>query len=148
VIVRKVNVLLSTYHLEGNTSVITVETLLQAAQEFSGQIIKVLQDTQESAYRPRTLTVVLFEDNGRETGMQGELITLSSVLAQEFAWKDLKSIVIPFITAGLLIWLGLKQEPLKASIYSLAIALAFTLTQVVVGYWRGGGKIRWKLRQS
>src|SRR5271156_1106965 len=42
VIVRKVNVVLSTYHLEGNTPVVSVETLLQAAQEFSGQLMKIL----------------------------------------------------------------------------------------------------------
>jgi hypothetical protein len=148
VIVRKVNVLLSTYHLEGNTSAVPVETLLQAVQEFSGHLMGVLEEAQAPAYRARTLTVVLFEDNGRETGMQGELITLSSVFGQEFSWKDLKSIVIPFITAGLLIWLGLKQERIKVSIYTLVIALAFTLSQVAVGYWRGHGKIKWKLRQS
>jgi hypothetical protein len=149
VVVRKVNVLLSTYHLEGNSSVVSVETLLQAAREFSSQLMRVLGDTpQGSAYGVRSLTVVLFEDNGRETGMQGELVTLGSVFGEEFSWKELKSSVIPFATALLLIWRGLKQEPIRASIYSLVIGIAFTLTQVGVRYWRGRGKIKWKLGQN
>jgi hypothetical protein len=146
VIVRRVNVLLSTYHLEGNTSGVSAETLLQAAQEFSSQLMSVLQDT--SPCRARSLTVLLLEDNGRETGMQGELVTLPSVLREELSWKELKSSVIPFATAALLIWLGLKQEPIKASIYSFAIAVVFTLTQAAVRYWQGRGKIKWKLRQG
>jgi hypothetical protein len=146
VIVRRVNVLLSTYHLEGNTSGVSAETLLQAAQEFSSQLMIVLEDT--VTCRPRTLTVQLFEDNGRETGMRGELVTMSSVFLEEFSWKELKSSVIPVVTAVLLIWLGLKQEPIKASLYSLLIALVFTLTQAGVRYWQGRGKIKWKLRQT
>jgi len=47
-----------------------------------------------------------------------------------------------------LIWLGLKQEPIRASVYSLLIALVFALTQAGVKYWQGRGKIKWKLRQS
>ena len=38
--------------------------------------MSVLQDT--SPCRARSLTVLLLEDNGRETGMQGELVTLPS----------------------------------------------------------------------
>jgi hypothetical protein len=146
VIVRKVNVLLSTYHLEGNTSGVSAETLLQAAQEFSSQLRSVLQD--QPSCRARKLTVLLLEDNGRETGMQGELVTLAAVFGEEFTWKELKSSVIPFATALLLIWLGLQQGPKKASIYSFTIALVFTITQIGVRYWQGRGKIKWKLRQS
>jgi hypothetical protein len=53
VIVRRVNVLLSTYHLEGNTSGVSAETLLQAAQEFSNQLMSVLEDA--AICRARTL---------------------------------------------------------------------------------------------
>ncbi len=88
-IVRKVNVQQSTHHLEGNTAVVSVETLLQAAQEFSSQLLKVLRDTLEgSAYKARTVTILLFEDNGRETGIQGELVTLSSALGRSLRGKN------------------------------------------------------------
>jgi hypothetical protein len=61
VIVRKVNVRSSTYHLEGNAPVVSVETMLQAAEEFSGQLMSVLGGTGfRSPYRPRSLGVQLF----------------------------------------------------------------------------------------
>jgi hypothetical protein len=149
VIVRRVTVQLSTYHVEGNTTLVPVETLLQAAQEFASQLSRILQDCAESSvYGARAVTIQLFEDNGKETGMQGEVVTWNSAFGNEFSWKELKSSVIPFVTALLLIWQGLKQEPIRASIYSFAIAMAFALTQAIAGYWRGRGKIKWKLRQS
>jgi hypothetical protein len=144
VIVRKVNVRFSTYHLEGNSPAISVETMLTAAQEFATQLISVL-DT--SACKAKTLTVQLFEDNGRETGMEGKMITWSSVFLDKFSWKELKSSVISFVTSALLIWRGLKQEPLRASIYSLLIVIVFTLGDAIFSGSAVRGKINWKLRQ-
>ncbi len=149
VIVRKVNVHSSTYHLEGNSAAVSVETMLQAAEEFSSQLTSVLQRTSfGSPYKVSSLVVQLFEDNGRETGMEGRLPRLGTLFKEELGWGQLKSSVVPFVTAQLLIWRGLKQEPVKASIYGLAIALVFILTDGVLAVRRGHGKIKWKLRQT
>jgi len=69
VIVRSVNVHFSTFHLEGNTAVVPVETMLQAAQEYCDALMVVLKT---SDLKTKSLSVQLFEDNGRESGMQGQ----------------------------------------------------------------------------
>lgn len=149
VIARKVNVHSSTYHLEGNSAAVSVETMLQAAEEYSGQLISVLGKTEfRSPYKPRSLVVQVFEDNGRETGLEGRLSSYRALLKEQMGWAQIKSSIIPFVTAQLLIWRGLKQEPIKASIYSLAIAIVFALVDAVLAGWHGHGKIRWKLRQT
>jgi len=145
VIVRSVNVHFSTFHLEGNTTVIPVETMLQAAQEFCDALMLVLKT---SNLKAKSLTVQLFEDNGRESGMQGKRIGWVSVFKEKFSWKELKSAIIPFVTAVLLIWRGLEQKPLKSFIYGLLIVLAFTLADAIAGGWAARGKIAWKLRQT
>jgi hypothetical protein len=43
--------------------------------------------------------VTLFEDNGRETGIQGKQETFQSVSRQVFSWAELRSSVIAFATA-------------------------------------------------
>jgi len=149
VIVRKVNVHSSTYHFEGNSAAISVETMLQAAEVFSGQLMSVLATTKfRSPYKPRSLVVQVFEDNGRETGMEGRLTRFGALFKEQMGWSQVKSFLIPFVTAQLLIWYGLKQEPVKASLYSLAIAVVFALADGIIAGWRGHGKIKWKLRRG
>jgi hypothetical protein len=149
VIVRKVNSRFSTYHVEGNDAAVSVQTLLHSVQDFAGLLLPVLNTAPATpAEKARSLTVQLFEDNGRETGMEGKLITWSSTLSERFAWSSLRSDVIAFATAALLVWLGLKKEPLKAAIYSFGFVLVLTLLESVVGYFLGRGKIKWKLRQT
>ena len=65
------------------------------------------------------------------------MTTLSSVFREQFAWASLRSSVIAFATGLLLIWGGLKQEPVKATIYSFAIVLIFTLLESAIGYFPG-----------
>jgi len=148
-IVRKVNSRFSTYHIEGNSPAVSVHTLLAAVQEFASLLLPVLATAPATpACRAYSLAVELFEDNGRETGIEGKLTTLSSVFREQFAWASLRSSVIAFATGLLLIWGGLKQEPVKATIYSFAIVLIFTLLESAIGYFLGRGKIKWKLRQG
>lgn len=149
VIAREVNSRFSTFHIEGNIPAVTVESLLLAVQDFASLLFPVLGKAPgESAYQGDSLTVQLFEDNGRETGIEGKLITVSSLLRERFAWASLRSSVLAFITSLLLIWRGLKQEPLLAGVYSFAIVLVFTVLESAVSYFLDRGKIRWKLRQA
>jgi hypothetical protein len=80
--------------------------------------------------------------------MEGRLTGFVALFKEQLGWAQVKSALVPFGTAQLLIWRGLKQEPLKASIYSLAIALVFALADGILAGWRGHSKIKWKLRQS
>ncbi|MGA8271980.1 MAG: hypothetical protein WB919_10525 [Candidatus Sulfotelmatobacter sp.] len=100
------------------------------------------------AYEGISLTVQLFEDNGRETGIAGKLTTLSSILRERFAWASLRSSVIAFLTSLALIWKGLKQEPLMAGVYSFAIVLVFTMLECAVSYFLDRGKMKWKLKEA
>jgi hypothetical protein len=116
---------------------------------FCGLAIPSTRDSSgRAAYEGDSLTVQLFEDNGRETGIEGKLITVSSILRERFAWASLRSSVLAFITSLLLIWRGLKQEPLLAGIYSFAIVLVFTVLETGISYFLERGKIGWKLRQG
>jgi hypothetical protein len=150
VIVREVNSRFSTYHLEGNSPAVSVQTLLAAVQDFAGLLSPVLRRAPGGRdYADSSLTVQLFEDNdGRETGVEGRLTTLTSVLRERFSWTSLRSGVIAFATGGLLIWLGLNQEKVTATIYSFAIVVLFTVLESMTAYFMGRGKIKWKLRQG
>ncbi len=150
VILRKVsNVRFSTYHLEGTDRTVSVDTMLHAVQEFSEQITAELRGkTLGSDCRVRSLTVQLFEDNGRETGMEGKPVTLGSVFKEKFAWREIAPAVTAFATALLLIWRGLNKEPKQAVFYSLLIVLVFALGDTVAGYWWGRDSMKWSLRQN
>jgi hypothetical protein len=148
VIVRKVNSRFSTYHVEGNTAAVSVQALLRAVQDFAGLLLPVLRTVPATpSERARSLTVQLFEDSGKETGMEGKLTTWGAAFAERFAWTSLRSDVIAFATAALLVWLGLKKEPLKASIYSFGFVLVITLLESAISWLSGRGKIKWKLRE-
>ena len=103
VILRKVGLVrFSTYHVEGDGRSVSVDTMLQAVQEFSGQLLRELG--RDSQFKLRNLTAQLFEDNGRETRLEGRIVTLSSMFKEKFAWRELAPAVIAFATALLLIW--------------------------------------------
>ena len=150
VILRKVsNVSFSTFHLEGSNRTVTVDAMLHAVEEFSNQLTKVLSGgSLRSAYRSRDLTVQLFEDNGRQTGMDGKLVNLASVLRDKFDWKELAPPVTAFTTSMLLIWLGLKKEAAMAIVYSLIIVLVFALGDAIVEYVWARATMVWRLRNE
>ncbi len=147
VILRKVtNVHSSIYHLEGNGPSVTVPTMLQAVQEFSGELMAQLRrNNLGTGYKVRRLTARLFEDNGNETGLMGNPVTISSVFKEKFAWKEIATPLITFVTAALLFWRGLDNKPLAAAGYSLGVVVLFTLVDAFVEYWSRGDKIEWKL---
>lgn len=149
VIVREVNSRFSTYHIEGNTAAVSAQALLEAVQDFAEPLFAVLRTAAGGrAFRASALTVQLFEDNGDETGILGKFTTFGSILREKFSWASLRASVIAFATSAVLIWRGLKQEPLLAGIYSLAIVLVFTVLETIVGYIFERGKIKWRLRQA
>jgi hypothetical protein len=149
VIVRWVNIASSVYHLEGNSSTVSVESRRLAAQEFSAILTNVLRtNTVNPDFKSRRISLIMLEDNGQETGIEGSDVTLASILKEKLAFKEIKSDLVSFVTAWFLIWLGLKKEPLSATLYSGLIAAVFILTGIVSTYWRNSGKIMWKLRQT
>ena len=92
------------------------------------------RNTVGTAYKARRLTAKLFEDNGNETGLVGNPVTLPSVFKDKFAWKEIATPLITFATAALLFWRGLDTEPLAAAGYSLGIVAVFTLVDTIVEY--------------
>jgi len=148
VIARKVNFRTSTYHIEGNSPAVSVETLFHAAREYSADLIAALREPPGNPYECRSLTVQLFEDNGRETGVEGKFVTLASVVREKFEWNELRSKVLEFVIAIILVYYGLDKESSTAAIASLGLVLAFTAMEAFLSYYRGRGTISWKLRQS
>jgi hypothetical protein len=150
VIVRQVNARFSMYHIEGNSPSVPVQTLLEAVQDFAGLLSAGLRRALAGGdYADLSLTVQLFEGHsGKETGVEGNLTTLRSVLREQLAWSSIRSSVIAFVTSCLLIRLGLTHDLAKAAIYTLAIVILFALLESIVGYFRGRGKIKWELRQG
>jgi hypothetical protein len=149
VIARQVNADFSMYHIEGKSPSVPVHTLLVAVQDFADLLSAGLRRALAgSDYAYTSLTVKLFADNdGRETGVEGNLTTLRSVLGDRLAWSSLRSGVIALVTSFLLIRLGLTHDSAKATIYTFAIVILFALLETMAGYLRGRGKIKWKLRE-
>jgi hypothetical protein len=146
VILRSINYDFCTYHLEGNDPSVSLTTLFDAVQEFSSQLRGLFHASNYHA--SPGLTIRLFEDNGRETSVQGKATTIRSVLGEKFAWKEVKSSAIQFVTALLLIWLGLRQEPVRSAVYSVVIVVPFYLADAMVAWRRRRGKIDWQLKQN
>lgn len=142
VILRKVSNVRSTFHLEGSDDTVGVDTMLDAVQEFADELAAIFR---RSDYRVRDLTVRLFEDNGRETGMEGRRATLASVFKQKFVWRETAPAVTAFVTGLLLLWLGFGTEGRPAIFVSFLVVLVFTLGDAFAGYVWDGGTIRWKL---
>jgi hypothetical protein len=148
VILRKVSVDESQYHLEGNAPTVSVRTLLEEAQTFSRQLITQLRDKATgSQFKCDKLAARLFEDNGNETGLMGEPVTIGSVFREKFAWKEIAPALITFVTAILLFWQGLDDKPVRAAVYSLGVVVFFMLANAVAQYGWAGGKITWKLSE-
>jgi hypothetical protein len=149
VIVREVNSRFSTYHVEGNSPAVSVPSLLGVVQDFASLLLPVLRAAAGgAAYRGISFTVQLFEDNARETGIAGKLTTLGSVVRERFAWSSLRSSVIAFLTSGMLIWQGLKQEPWRSGIYSLGLVIVVTALECLASGFLDRGKIKWKLKEA
>lgn len=106
------------------------------------------RNTVGSAYNPCRLEVKLFEDNGKETGLEGKRATIGSVFKEKRAWQETKTPLITIVTATLLFWRGLDNKPLSAAGYSFGVVLLFTVVDTFVEYWSRGGKIEWKLSRN
>jgi len=118
-------------------------------QDFASLLLPVLRAAAGgAAYRGISFTVQLFEDNARETGIAGKLTTLGSVVRERFAWSSLRSSVIAFLTSGMLIWQGLKQEPWRSGIYSLGLVIVVTALECLASGFLDRGKIKWKLKEA
>ena len=137
VIFRKVaGIRSSMFHLEGNHSQVPVTTLLQAVQKFSRELITQLRSSKIGrAYKPRELTVKIFEDNGKDTGVAGNQVTIVSVFREKFGWKEVAAPTITFATALVLLWIGLDSKPLAVAGYTLGGVAFFMLADTLAECW-------------
>jgi hypothetical protein len=151
VILRKVtNVRLSIFHFEGNNRNVTVTTMLEAMQDFIGELVAQLQlKTVNSAYRPGSVSVRLFEDNAKETGLLGARADFWSGFKKGFALKEIIPSLVALVSAALLLWFGLdSKQPLRTAICSLGVVVLFKLVETVGAYISKRDTIEWKLTRE
>jgi hypothetical protein len=145
VIARKLNFRTSTYHLEGNTLTVTAKSMLMAVQEYCNALFKALATPPSTKpYKCLTLAVQLFEDNGRETGVEGRLITLRSILGKRLGWEALSSEFIKAATAIGLFYVGIEGDKVKAALFGLGVVIVFGFIETTFDYCTKSGKIEWK----
>jgi hypothetical protein len=123
----------STFHLEGNSPAVSVETLLEATQEYV--VDHLLPALRRDPSASASLKVVkLFEDNGKETGWLGRLQSLSSVLAEQIHGGEIQSHLIVLLTAFAFLFFGLHGEPLKNVFIALVVAILYALVDGLLKY--------------
>ncbi len=148
-IVLRLNLQRSTYHLQGRKATVSTQTVLRAAEQYTKQLLKVFHDAPiASRISGSLLAIRLFEDDAKETGVEGQMVTLRSVLREKFAWGELRSTLIPFLTTLLLLRFGLKQDSPKAAGVSVVIAFFFVITEVLFKYYRDRGKIMFEVKKG
>ncbi len=146
-IVRSVNYQTSTYHLEGNGPTVSVQTLLRAAEKYSRiLLLALLEGVRAADLKGVSSTVRVFQDNGKETGMDGKLANFRNIFSEKFAWGELRSSLVSFLGTFVAVHYGLKQESLKAAGASLAIAVVFLLSEGIFKYYRNRGKLQWEVK--
>jgi len=136
VILRSVNFDTSTFHLEGNGPRVSVETLLEATQDYVvSQLLPALKRSPSAIAKLQA--VKLFEDNGRETGLEGRLPRLSSAFAEQLDWSEIHSHVIVLLVAFGSLALKIPGDKLKDAAIALAVTVLYAIVNGLLKYaWR------------
>ena len=136
VIVRSVSYNASTFHLEGNSTKVSVETLLEAAQIYVvSHLLPALR--KNSSARATLQSVSLFEDNGRETGLVGKLPGMGSLFKEQFDLSEIHSHLIVLLTAFISFRLGSKWDAVRDAEISLGIVVLYACINGLLKYlWR------------
>jgi hypothetical protein len=147
VILRSVNLDTSTFHLEGNAPTVSIETLLEATQEYVvSHLLPTLRRNPSSSARLQA--VKLFEDNGRETGLEGRLPGLSSAFTEQLDWSEIHSHVIVLLVAFTSLALGVPSEKLKDAEIALAVTVLYAIVNGLLKYaWRRN-KLKFGFKES
>jgi hypothetical protein len=134
----------SRYHLEGQGAAFTVEKLFESAEKFSKDLVEAVR--QNPIYRVQEINLQMLQGLGGDTRIAGKLLTLWSGVKEAFDFKAVLSSISTFVTALLLLWLGVKEKPLKAVVISFGVAVGFTCLEALLSYLWSGGKMKWKVR--
>ncbi len=135
-ILRSVNFDTSTFHLEGNGATVSIETLLEATQEY---VVSHLLPTlrRKPGSTAKLQAVKLFEDNGRETGLEAHLPRLSSAFTEQLDWSEIHSHIIVLLVAFTSLALGIPGEKLKDVAIALAVTVLYAIVNGLLKYaWR------------
>jgi hypothetical protein len=97
-------------------------------------------------YRVKECRAEVKQNLGEDTRIAGRLLTLGPWMKESFDWKQLWGSSGTFLTALVLLWAGLKQDPIKAACISFGVAILFKCMEAGVGYLWSGGKMNWKIR--
>jgi hypothetical protein len=146
VILRSLNYDVSSFHLEGRENTVSIQTLLEVAQEYVGkQLLPALRSAPK--LDASLQAIKLFEDNGRETGLIGKTSTFSSIFVGQFGWSEIHSHIIVFVSAFLLLKLGHEGESLLAAGIGLSIAVGYAILNGLLKYAWNRRRIRFELTE-
>jgi len=139
VILKDVNFKRCTFHLEASDWFVSSATLLQVAQDYvMEQMLPALK--KEARVGASLLTVRLFEDNGRETGLEGRLRTFPQVLGEQLTTKEVPSHALTLVAAFLAFKFGFSHETPMAALIGLGVVVIF-------GAMNGSLKYLWSKRK-
>lgn len=131
----------SRYHLEGQVPGFPVRRLFQSAESFCRDLVEAVKTN--SIYEVSEINLQVLQGLGGETKIEGKLLTLWPGVKRAFDLKALLSSISTFATALILLWFGVKEQPLKAVAISFAAAIIFTSVEALVSYLWSGGKMKW-----
>jgi len=127
------------YHLEGYGTAFNVGALFQTAEKFSRELLEI----KNASYTVKRIGIQVKQGLGGETGIAGKVLSFWPAMQERISFKDLRGSLVTFVTALVLIWLGLSTALAKAAYYSLGIALIYTVLEALIGYILSHGKIKW-----
>lgn len=141
VILRSVNYDVSSFHLDTREGSVSIETLLEVAEEYvAEQLLPVLSGNPE--LKASLEAVKLFEDNGRETGLLGKLPGFMTLFLEQFERSEIHSHIIVLLSVFLLVRLGNNQESLLSAGIGLAVALIYAVLNGSLKYVWNRRKIK------
>jgi hypothetical protein len=147
VILRSVNFDVSTFHLEGNAPTVTVETRLEATQEYVvSQLLPALHMLPNM--KGKLQAVKLFEDNGKETGLTGRLPGLWSALAEGFKLDEIHSQAIILLTSFAFLALGRQDDKVGDAAIALGVTLIYALVDGLLKYAWGRHRLKFGFKET
>ncbi|MGA8221977.1 MAG: hypothetical protein WB780_10020 [Candidatus Acidiferrales bacterium] len=146
-IVQKINNLnQSIFHFEADPH-ISANTLLESAEEYAQTLQRVFAGPNAPRhYRVTRLVIRPFENNFKESGLEGSLVTTRQALKDVNLFHEVGTKLIALFTTFLLVRLGLTKETITAAEWTFAIAVMFVAVELIRAWYQNRGKISWKRR--
>jgi len=121
--------------------------LLEGAEEYAQTLQRVLAGSNVTKnYRVTRLVIRPFENNFKESGLEGSLVTTRQALKDVNLFHEVGTKLIALLTTFLLVRLGLTKETDTAAEWTFAIAVMFVAVELTPAWFQNRGEISWKRR--